>query len=106
MTTKLRPTAQLTEKIPNVAGGLSATASAHAPFIYFYNAPNFDLRSSVASISLEAIRFTTMAGSSTVVADRVTVAHLRMSLEAPHSLKAAIEGIELLANPASGMHDH
>jgi hypothetical protein len=106
MTAKPRRNAQLTEQIPSVAGGLSATASAHAPFIYFDNAPNFGLRSGVASISLEAIRFTTVTDSSTVVADRVSVAHLRMSLEALRSLKAAIEGIELLASPVSGRHDH
>ena len=35
-------------------------------------------------------------------ADRVTVAHLRMSLDAVRALKAAIEGIELLAAPAAG----
>ena len=37
-----------------------------------------------------------------VHADRVTVAHLRMSLEGVRSLKAALEGIELIASSTPG----
>lgn len=106
MTDRLVAPQQPVEQIPSVEGGLSATASAHAPFIYCDNAPNFGLRNGIANISLEVIRFTTMDDAVTVKADRVTVAHLRMSLEALRSLKAAIEGIELLARPVAGTVDH
>ena len=36
-----------------------------------------------------------------VVADRVTVAHLRMTLDALRSLKTAIEGVERMAEAAN-----
>jgi hypothetical protein len=90
------------EQIPSVAGSLSALASANAPFIYFDVAPNFGFNAGIASLSLEAVRFIPNPGSQGVFTDRVTVAHLRMSLEAMRSLKAAIEGIELMASPAQG----
>jgi hypothetical protein len=90
------------EQIPSVAGSLSALASAQAPFIYFDSAPNYGLNGGIANLSLEAIRFTPNPNGQGVSADRVTVAHLRMSLDAVKALKAAIEGIELMAAPAVG----
>ena len=90
------------EQIPGVAGGLSALASAHAPFIYFDAAPNFGLNGGIANLSLEVVRFTPNPGVTGVHADRVTVAHLRMSLEGVRSLKAALEGIELIASSTPG----
>ena len=80
----------------------TALASAHAPFIYFDAAPNFGLNGGIANVSLEVVRFIPNPGSPGVFTDRVTVAHLRMSLDAVRSLKAAIEGIELMAVPAQG----
>jgi hypothetical protein len=91
----------IVENIPSVAGGVSAIASAQAPFIYFDGAPNFGFNGGVANISLEAIRFMGLPGTSNVVADRITVAHLRMGVEGLLQLKAAIQGIELLAQPAA-----
>jgi hypothetical protein len=46
------------------------------------------------------VRFAAPAEDQTVVADRVTVAHLRMTLDALRSLKAAIEGVERMAEAA------
>jgi hypothetical protein len=48
------------------------------------------------------VRFTPNPGVTGVHADRVTVAHLRMSLEGVRSLKAALDGIELIASSTSG----
>ena len=87
------------EQIPSVAGGLSALASANAPFIYFDAAPNFGFNGGIANLSLEVVRFIPNPGVPGVFTDRVTVAHLRMSLEGVRSLKTALEGIELMATP-------
>jgi hypothetical protein len=38
----------VTENIPSVAGGISAIASAQAPFIYFDAVPNFGFNFGVA----------------------------------------------------------
>jgi hypothetical protein len=96
------PPPVVVEQIPSIPGSLSALASAHAPFIYFDSCPNYGFNAGVANLSLEAIRFTASPNGQGVLADRVTVAHLRMSLDAVRALKAAIEGIELLAAPAAG----
>lgn len=79
---------------PGRSGSLCPLASAAAPFVYFDRAPNFGFNGAVVNISLEAIRFEMPAENSNVVADRVTVAHLRMTLDALRSLKTAIEGVE------------
>lgn len=85
---------------PGTRGGVCALASAAAPFVYFDRAPNFGFNGAVANISLEAVRFTVPSEGAEVVTDRVTVAHLRMTLDAMRSLKTAIEGIERLAEAA------
>jgi hypothetical protein len=90
------------EQIPSVAGSISALASAHAPFIYFDASPNFGLNGGIANLSLEAVRFIPNPGQQGVFTDRVVVAHLRMSLDGVRSLKAALEGIELMASPVQG----
>ncbi|MBI3198984.1 MAG: hypothetical protein HYZ40_16045 [Rhodospirillales bacterium] len=82
---------------PGASGDLCPLASAAAPFVYFDRAPNFGFNGAVANISLEAVRFATPADGAEVMADRVTVAHLRMTLDAMRSLKAAIEGVERIA---------
>jgi hypothetical protein len=88
------------EIIPGRAGEISAIASASAPFLYFDGAPNYGFYGGIANVTLEAIRHTSSAGS--VWKDRVIVAHLRMSLEAAESLKAALEGVLLLAAKPEG----
>jgi hypothetical protein len=96
MDDKLTPvTPGAAKTIPSVAGDISALASAQAPFIFFEGVPNFG----IASFSLEVARFT--AGTSGIVAGRVVVAHLRMAPEGLRQLKAAIEGIERLAQPVA-----
>lgn len=89
----------IVEQIPSVAGGISAIASANAPFIYFDGAPNYGFNGQIANITLEVVRFTSVPGMTTPQVDRVSVAHLRMTLEAMRSLKGAIEGIEAMAQP-------
>lgn|GEM_PF-2186023 len=84
----------------NTSGGICAVASAAAPFIYFDSAPNFGFNGAVANVSLEVVRFTVPSENAGVVTDRVTVAHLRMTLEAMRSLKMAIEGVERMAQAA------
>jgi hypothetical protein len=99
---KTAPPPATIEQIPSTPGGLSGLASSHAPFLYFDSVPNYGFNHGVANLSLEVIRFTASPSGQGVLADRVTVAHLRMSLEAVRALKAAIEGIELLAKPTTG----
>lgn len=82
---------------PRTTSGICALASAAAPFVYFDRAPNFGFNGAVANVSLETVRFTLPSEGAEVVTDRVTVAHLRMTLDAMRSLKAAIEGIERIA---------
>ncbi|OFW97576.1 MAG: hypothetical protein A3D94_05870 [Alphaproteobacteria bacterium RIFCSPHIGHO2_12_FULL_66_14] len=94
---RMRPTAKQT---PGASAGLCALASAAAPFVYFDRAPNFGFNGAVANISLEVVRFAAPSDGAEVVADRVTVAHLRMTLDAMRSLKAAIEGVERIAEAA------
>jgi hypothetical protein len=86
------------EVIPSRQGTVSAIASSHAPFIFFDNAPTYGFRDGVANITLEALRFSGVGDQ--VLVDRVVVAHLRMSYPALQYLKAAINGIELIAAPA------
>ena len=78
---------------------LAVAASDHAPFLYFEHAPNMGYLNGVIQITIEALRFTTMAPDN-ITRERVTVAHLRMNVPAAQSLKAAIEAALLLANPA------
>jgi hypothetical protein len=76
-------------------------ASALAPFIYFDIVPSSGINNGVASLTLEAVRFTAECPGK-VSAGRVTVAHVRTSLEGLRQLKAAIELIELaMQNPSA-----
>jgi hypothetical protein len=77
---------------------LSKIGSAVAPFIYFEGAPNFGFNGAVANITLEAFVYTSING--VIITERQIVAHLRMSAQGMARLKSAIEGIELLTNPA------
>jgi len=86
------------ESIPSRNDGVSAIASAHAPFLYFDGAPTFGHSAGVIHVTLEAIRF--HAGDGVVNRDRVTVAHLRMNALAAESLIRALQGALLLARPS------
>jgi hypothetical protein len=76
---------------------LSDSASAHAPFLYFEDAPAFGIMSGIVRITLEAGRLYT-SNQGVVMQDRIVVAHLRMNIPAALALKRAIEGALLLAN--------
>jgi hypothetical protein len=87
------------EVIPSRTDGISAIASAHAPFLYFDHAPNFGFNQGIVNVTLEAFRF--LSGSPTLTRDRVVVAHLRMSIPAAMSLRSALDGALLIAAPAA-----
>jgi hypothetical protein len=81
---------------------MDMAASIHAPFVYFDNAPTYGLQGNVACITLEANRMISVgADPGPVHMDRVVVAHLRMSINAAASLKAAIDAVLLAAAPVS-----
>jgi len=88
------------EIIPSVAGEISGIASASASFIYFEAAPFYGLINGVGKIAISASRQgakdTTGGG---VLSDHVLVAHLVGNLAAIRSLRAALDGILLMAEP-------
>ena len=92
------------ETIPGVQGGTSAIASAHAPFLYFENAPAFGYANGILRVTLTAFRDLPLSPTA-VGSDIAIVAHLRMNIPAAQALKAAIDGALLLASPTPGPHD-
>jgi hypothetical protein len=86
------------EIIPSEVTQISAIPSAHAPFLYFDRASTYGAKHSILNVTLEANRYTVDAAGASV-RDRVVVAHLRMSVPAASSLKAAIEAALRLAQP-------
>jgi hypothetical protein len=98
------PPAKLAPEVDGAAAELSLTGSASAPFIFFEAATNYGFHNGVANITLEASRSLSMEGK--LLRDRVIVAHLRMSLQAAISLRAALNGIALIAAPQTGRPDH
>lgn len=89
----------LSEVIPSVAGGVSALASANAPFILFDEVGSHGHYGGIAHISLETVRFMGVDGECRT--DKVVTAHLRMNMAALQALKNAISAIELLAQTGS-----
>ena len=87
------------ETIPSVRGGFSAIASANGPFVYFENAPFYELLNGSAQITLDANRLFGADATGHPVYDRVIVAHLRCNIEAIKSLRATLDGILLMAEP-------
>jgi hypothetical protein len=85
------------EDVPSHAGAISAIASAAAPFIYFDGVPNYGFRDGIATMTLEALRHSSVNGQ--ILTDRIVVGHVRISLRALHSLKMAIQAIELMISP-------
>ena len=103
MPDETNPTAPvITENIPATGGQISAIASANAPFIFFDAAHFFGLLNGVGQITLEANRLAAVGPDGRIVIDRVVVAHLRSSLPALRRLRAAIDGILLMAEPTEG----
>jgi hypothetical protein len=92
-------TPPIVESIPSVSGGISAVASANAPFIYFESAPFFGYGNGVGKIAIEATRQIMITPEGGVLFDRVLVGHLVGNIPALISLRAAIDGILLMAEP-------
>ncbi len=91
------------EIIPSVAQGISAVASANAPFLYFERAPFFGHFDGIGKVTIIATRHIAKAQSSNeVYIDRVIVAHLVGSLDAMKSLRSALDSLILLAGPNPG----
>lgn len=96
----LVPPGRPTQHVPDA--GAAAIASAHAPFLYFDVASVAGVNSGgVAHITLEALRHMSSNLTGTPQKDFVTVAHLRMDLNALRTLKQAIEHIETLVRPVT-----
>lgn len=92
-------TPQIVENIPSVATAISGVASANAPFIYFEGAPFFGLINGVGKVVIETTRQIAQNAEGGVVFDRVIVAHLVGNIPAIRSLRAALDGILLMAEP-------
>jgi hypothetical protein len=88
-----------TEVIPARAGEISAIASASAPFVYFENARFFGFFNGIGQVTLEANRLMATTFDGQIAIDRVLVAHLRGNLPAIRGLRAALDGILLMAEP-------
>ena len=86
--------------VPREVPPLAVRASDNAPFVYFEEAPSFGHYNGVIRVTLEAARLHS-EHPGTVTTERVVVAHLRMNVAAARSLKAALEGGLLLANPTA-----
>ena len=86
-----------TENVPAQVGEVSAIASANAPFLFFDEVANFGFNNGIANVTLQAVRF--ISRPDRVVHDKVTVAHLRMSLPAAIALRAALDGVILSVTP-------
>ncbi len=91
--------APIVETIPSVAGGISAVASANAPFIYFEGAPFYGPLNGVGKVTLESTRQIATASDGSVQFDRVLIAYLVGNLGAIKNLRAALDGIILMAEP-------
>lgn len=92
------PERRVVEAIPSVQGGVSAIGSTRAPIIYFDNAPGFGILNGIGMVVLEAARQNVLPDNN-VALDRVMVAHLRASIPAIKALRAALDGILLMAEP-------
>lgn len=90
------------ENIPSVAGGISAIASANAPFIYFEGAPFYGLLNGVGKIAIATTRQIATDAKGAVQVDQVIVAHLVGNIPAIKALKTAIDGIFLMAERPEG----
>jgi hypothetical protein len=80
---------------------LAEASSALAPIIYFDIAPVFGFSNGIASITLETLVHSSIDGG-IIHAERRIVAHLRMNTFALESLKRAINGLHLAAEPTEG----
>lgn len=86
--------------VPSPLLKISESGSAHAPFVFFDEAPTFGYSNGVLKITLAADRIYPGKNAGEVGSDHVVVAHLRMNVAAAIALKNAIDGALLLARPA------
>ena len=93
------------ETLPSVEGGVSAIASAHAPFLCFEDAPAYGHLNGIIRVTLTASRDIPIPGAQKPGSDQVIVAHLRMNIPAAQALRAALHNALLLAAPAVGTSD-
>lgn len=96
-----KPTVPLPVKnLPGGGDDIYAIASAQAPFLYFEDAPFFAFVNGVGKITIEAAKLGAASeGTQGVQNNRVLVAHLVGNIIALKSLRAAIDGIILMAEP-------
>lgn len=73
--------------------------TAHAPFLFFDEAPTFGHSGGIIGVTLTARRIVRGETDGTVVADDVVVAHLRCNLVAAQMLRDALNSALLLATP-------
>ena len=83
------------ENIPSLAGGISAIASANAPFIYFENVHFYGVLTGVGKVVLTTSRQMSPGGDG-VLTDHIVVATLVGNIPAMRILRAALDGILLM----------
>jgi hypothetical protein len=91
------------EEIPSRNGGVSALASANAPFIYFDIPTGWCVKRGVVAITLETERH--MTGPRGPGSDMVVVAHLRMTIETARWLKNTLQSVDDLVKEAERLRD-
>jgi hypothetical protein len=93
-----KPAKLTVENIPSIAGDISAIGSANAPFVYFEDAKFYGLINGIGKVALTSSRQIALSPEG-VLFDHVIVAHLVGNLQAIRSLRAALDGIILMAEP-------
>ncbi len=90
----------IVENIPSIAGEISAVASANAPFIYFEDARFYGFVNGIGKVALSASRqIAPDPQTGGVLFDQVLVGHLVGNIHAIRGLRAALDGILLMAEP-------
>jgi hypothetical protein len=69
--------------------------------LYFDGVSNYGFNAGIVNMTLEAVRHIDL-GEGKSVAERVIVAHLRTSVLGLESIRAALNGIDLLAKKPAG----
>lgn len=80
-------------------GSAPGVTNAHAPILYFENAPAFGTINGIIKVTLTASRDIPLPDNN-VASDQVVVAYLRMNVAAARALRAALDGALLLASPS------
>ncbi len=77
---------------------VSYAGSAHAPIIYFEDAPTFGHMNGIIQVTLEAVRI--YSEPTGVKRERIVVGHMRMNIAAARALRSALDGALLIAAPS------